>query len=154
MMAPGNATPAGHLGLVFFGTTVAGHEAIGHDGQTLAFFSGLTIFPGQDLGIFVSRDGTGEIKPFTDAFVPAHPAQSIAQRFLVVSPETSDARAAPFPDNAGIAGTYHPSRRIESAWPRLGEFGSQRVVRVDGDGNMRWFFAVWPFGHGRTFRRV
>jgi CubicO group peptidase (beta-lactamase class C family) len=68
MMAPGNATPAGHLGLVFFGTKVAGHEAIGHDGATLAFFSGLTIFPGQDLGIFVSRDGMGEITPFTDAF--------------------------------------------------------------------------------------
>src|SRR6266849_1126373 len=30
MMAPNSSTPAGYLGLVFFGTKVAGHDAIGH----------------------------------------------------------------------------------------------------------------------------
>jgi CubicO group peptidase (beta-lactamase class C family) len=154
MMAPGNATPAGHLGLVFFGAKVAGHDAIGHDGATLAFFSGLTIFPGPDIGVFVSRDGTGEITPFTDAGVPPNPRKAIAERFLPTAPETGDARAPAFSSNASIAGTYHPSRRTESAWTRLSEFGSQRVVRVDGDGNMRSFFAVWPFGDGRMFRRL
>jgi CubicO group peptidase (beta-lactamase class C family) len=154
MTAPGNATPAGHLGLVFFGSKVGGHDAIGHDGATLAFFSGLTIFPGQNLGVFVSRDGTGEITPLKDASVLPYPAKAIAERFLPTTRETSDAGAPAFSSNAGIAGAYHPSRRTESAWTRLNEFGSQRVVRVDGEGNMRSFFAVWPFGDGRTFRRA
>src|SRR6266852_3312474 len=62
MMAPGNSTPAGYLGLVFFGTKVAGHGAIGHGGGTMTFFSDLKFFPEQGVGIFVSRDGNGEIK--------------------------------------------------------------------------------------------
>src|SRR5215831_15247143 len=58
MMAPNDATPAGYLGLVFFGTKVAGHDAIGHGGATMTFFSDLKFFPDQGVGIFVSRDGT------------------------------------------------------------------------------------------------
>jgi hypothetical protein len=45
MMAPGNATSAGYLGLVFFGTKIAGHDSIGHDGGTMTFFSELKFFP-------------------------------------------------------------------------------------------------------------
>jgi hypothetical protein len=59
MMAPANATPAGYLGLVFFGTKVAGHDSIGHGRATLAFFNDLKFFPEQRVGIFVSRDGMG-----------------------------------------------------------------------------------------------
>jgi CubicO group peptidase (beta-lactamase class C family) len=47
MMAPANATPAGYLGLVFFGTKVAGHDSIGHGGATMTFFSDLKFFPEQ-----------------------------------------------------------------------------------------------------------
>ena len=36
--------------------------AIGHDGETMAFFSDLEFFPADGIGIFVSRDGIGEIK--------------------------------------------------------------------------------------------
>src|SRR5262249_22454752 len=60
MMAPGTSTPAGYLGLVFFGTKVAGHDSIGHAGATMAFFSELMIFPDREVGIFVSRDGIAE----------------------------------------------------------------------------------------------
>jgi CubicO group peptidase (beta-lactamase class C family) len=59
MMAPANATPAGYLGLVFFGTKVGGHDSIGHGRATMAFFSDLKFFPEQRVGIFVSRDGMG-----------------------------------------------------------------------------------------------
>jgi hypothetical protein len=45
MMAPGNATAAGYLGLVFFGTKIEGHDSIGHDGETMTFFSELKFFP-------------------------------------------------------------------------------------------------------------
>src|SRR5664279_2503453 len=61
MMTPASATPAGYLGLVFFGGKVADRDAVGHDGETTTFFSDLRIFPAQGIGVFVSRDGTGEI---------------------------------------------------------------------------------------------
>jgi len=61
MMAPADETSAGYLGLVFFGTKIAGHDTIGHEGITMTFFSDLRIFPEQGIGIFVSRDGNGEL---------------------------------------------------------------------------------------------
>jgi CubicO group peptidase (beta-lactamase class C family) len=151
MMAPSNATPAGHLGLVFFGTKVAGHDAIGHGGATMTFFSDLKFFPEQGVGIFVSRDGIGEIKAVKE--IP-DPATVIAERFLPKAPETADARAATLSSDAGVAGIYHWSRRAESSVVRLSELRSQLVVKIDSVGNARLFAAIWPFGDGETFRRV
>ena len=45
MMAPQSSSPAGYIGLVFIGKKVAGRDAIGHDGETMAFFSDLEFFP-------------------------------------------------------------------------------------------------------------
>ena len=106
MMAPANATPAGYLGLVFFGGKVADRDAIGHAGETMTFFSELRIFREQGIGVFVSRDGTGEI---TAARQTPYPTAAIARRF-VPRPDIPEA-ASDFPDNANIAGIYQSSRR-------------------------------------------
>src|SRR5450631_369647 len=79
MMTPASATPAGYLGLVFFGGKVADRDTIGHEGETMAFFSDLRICPAQGIGVFVSRDGIGEI---TAAQQIPRPAAAIARRFL------------------------------------------------------------------------
>src|SRR5882724_7623080 len=79
MTAPQSATPAGFLGLAFFGTKVAGHDAIGHDGETMTFFSDLKFWPAHGIGIFVSRDGLGDIKQAGN--IP-DPSAAIARRFL------------------------------------------------------------------------
>jgi CubicO group peptidase (beta-lactamase class C family) len=151
MMAPSNATPAGYLGLVFFGTKVAGHAAIGHGGGTMTFFSDLKFFPEQGVGIFVSRDGIGEIKAARE--IP-DPATVIAERFLPKAPEVAVARPAAFSSDAGLAGIYHSSRRAESSVVRLNELMSQRVVKIDTAGDAKLFAAIWPFGGGQTFKRV
>ena len=78
MMAPSNPTGAGYLGLAFFGTKVAGQDAIGHDGATMTFFSSLTLFPKHGVGIFVSRDGVGEITAPKDLREIPDPATAIA----------------------------------------------------------------------------
>lgn len=49
MMAPGDATPAGYLGLSFFGTKIAGHDSIGHEGATTTFFSDLNFSRNREL---------------------------------------------------------------------------------------------------------
>lgn len=151
MIAPSNATPAGYLGLVFFGTKVAGHDSIGHGGATMTFFSDLKFFPEHGVGIFVSLDGIGEIKALKE--IPA-PATAIAERFLPKAPEAVDARATTFPSHADAGGIYHSSRRAESSFVRLNDLVSQRVVKIDDTGNARVFSAIWPFGGGETFRRL
>jgi CubicO group peptidase (beta-lactamase class C family) len=149
MMMPSDATAAGYLGLVFFGTKVAGHDAIGHAGETMTFFSDLKIFPEQGVGIFVSRDGGGE-----DINAMPNPASVIARRFLPKAPEATGARAATYAGDAGVAGIYHSSRRAESSLVRLNDLVTQSVVTIDNAGNARLFSAIWPFGRGRTLTRV
>jgi CubicO group peptidase (beta-lactamase class C family) len=153
MMAPQSATPAGYLGLVFVGTKVAGHDSIGHDGETMMFFSDLRLFPHEGIGIFVSRDGTGEIRTAEEIKEIPDPVMAIARRFLPRTPEPGIAPAA-FPRNASMARVYHSSRRAESSFLRFTDLISQYLVRIDGDGNAKLFSAIWPFGDGATFRRV
>jgi hypothetical protein len=154
MMAPAYATPAGYLGLVFFGTKLAGHDAIGHDGATMTFFSTLTIFTEQGIGVFVSRDGIGEIRSASDFNEIPNPAAAIARRFLPEAPQAADARAAGFPGGADVAGIYQTSRRAESSFVRLSALLSQIVIRIDGTGEARRFPAIWPFGAGARLKRV
>jgi CubicO group peptidase (beta-lactamase class C family) len=153
MMAPGNATPAGYLGLVFFGAKVMGHDWIGHDGATMAFFSDLRIFPEQGVGIFVSRDGNGEIKGLEALKEIPAPSTVIAQRFLPKVQQWADAGGG-FSSEADVAGIYQTSRRAESSFLRLSALLAQFVVKVDRAGHARRFFAIWPFGEGAPVKRV
>jgi CubicO group peptidase (beta-lactamase class C family) len=151
MMAPASATPAGYLGLVFIGFKVADRDAIGHDGETMTFFSSLTLFRAQGIGVFVSRDGNGEI---TAGRQIPQPAAAIARRFLPRAAETADMRGAGFPDNADVAGIYQTSRRADSTFARMGALLSELVVKVDSAGNASLFAATWPFGNGAALKRV
>jgi CubicO group peptidase (beta-lactamase class C family) len=148
MMAPASATPAGYLGLVFFGDKVADRDAVGHDGETMAFFSELRIFAAQGIGVFVSRDGIGDI---TAGRQIPQPTAAIARRFL---PRAAAPDTTAFPDNPDIAGVYQTSRRAESTFVRLTALLSQFVIKIDGAGDARWFAATWPFGTGRALKRL
>jgi CubicO group peptidase (beta-lactamase class C family) len=154
MMAPANATPAGYLGLVFFGTKVAGHDSIGHGGATMTFFSDLKFFPEQGVGIFVSRDGMGEITGLEDLTKMPDPATVIAERLLPKASEATVVGTTILSGDAAVAGTYHSTRRTESSFTRLSSLLSQRVVKIDSAGNVRLFFAIWPFGDSETFKRI
>ncbi len=151
MVAPQSSSPAGHMGLVFIGKKIAGREAIWHNGETMAFFSDLEFFPADGIGIFVSRDGIGEIKSGRE--IP-NIAVAVARRFLSERPDTAGPRPAASADEAGIAGIYHPSRRAELSFVRLRDLVSERVVRIDGDGNARLLPSIWPFGDGTLFRHI
>ena len=151
MMAPQSSSPAGYIGLVFIGKKIAGREAIGHNGETMAFFSDLEFFPAEGIGIFVSRDGIGEIK--TGREIP-NIAVAVARRFLSERPDTAGPRPAASADETGIAGIYHPSRRAESSFVRLRDLVTESVVRIDGDGNARLLPSIWPFGDGTLLRHI
>jgi CubicO group peptidase (beta-lactamase class C family) len=149
MMAPGDATPAGYLGLVFFGTKVAGHDAIGHAGITTTFFSDLQIFPEQGIGVFVSRDGIGDLREIPD------PVRAIAARLRPRVREAADTTyASPSTGNADVAGIYQTSRRAESSVVRLNALLSQIVLKIDGAGKVTRFSAIWPFGEGASWKSI
>jgi CubicO group peptidase (beta-lactamase class C family) len=153
MMAPSSLSPAGCLGLVFFGTKVAGHDSIGHAGATMAFSSDLTIFPEHGVGIFLSLDGTGE-----DMNETPDPVTVIAEHFLPRasgerSPEPANAHATASMSDARMAGIYHASRRAESSWMRFIDLASEIDVRIDSAGDARVSSAIWPFAP-KTYRRV
>jgi CubicO group peptidase (beta-lactamase class C family) len=154
MMAPENSTPVGYLGLVFFGRKVAGHDAIGHEGATTTFFSDLKLFPDQGVGIFVSRDGLGEIKEIGDLGELPDPVEVVAARFLPRAAEAADARLDLANGDADVAGVYQTSRREESSFARIYFLLAQFVVKVDGAGHARSFLAIWPFGEGSVWKRV
>ena len=154
MMAPAHATPAGYLGLAFFGAKIAGHDAIGHGGETMTFFSALNLLPKQGIGIFVSRDGNGEMTSLEQLDAIPDPTALIADRFLPKAPQPSDALIA-LPGNADIAGVYQPSRRQDSSFMRLADLMMfQRVLEVESDGNLRSFSTLWPFSDGRPAKRI
>jgi CubicO group peptidase (beta-lactamase class C family) len=151
MMTPQSSSPAGYLGLVFIGRKITGRTAIWHNGETMAFFSDLAFFPADGIGIFVSRDGIGEIKSGRE--IPNITA-AVARRFLSEPPDSAGPRPAASPGEAGIAGIYHTSRRAESSFGRLRDLISERVVRIDGEGDARLFPAIWPFGTGDLYRHI
>jgi hypothetical protein len=69
-------------------------------------------------------------------------------------PEAADARAATFPTDPDVAGIYHSSRRAESSLVRINDLVTERLLKIDGAGNVRSYSAIWLFGDGRTLRRV
>jgi CubicO group peptidase (beta-lactamase class C family) len=151
MTASGEATPAGYLGLVFFGIKVAGHDSIGHQGDTTTFFSDLKIFPEQGVGVFVSRSGTGEVESANQ--IP-DPETAIAKRFLPEVPGAVDAPAGTFPSAPVVAGIYHSSRRADTSFIRFNDLVTQRLLKVDSTGTTRSFHSIWPFGEGNKLKRV
>lgn len=149
MMAPGeDATPAGSLGLVFFGDTLAGHRTLGHDGGTMAFSSHLTLFPDEGFGVFVSFDGISAANHAPNI------SRIFAEHFL---PEATglkkvDRAAAAAPSN--IAGVYHTTRRGETTFLKVQDLLTQAYITGDENGNIRMKGALWPFGEGIAFTRI
>jgi len=133
---------------VFFGTKVAGHDAIGHQGVTTTFFSDLQIFPEQGVGVFVSRDGIGDLREIPD------PTRAIAARLRPRAPEAAGTYTSPSTSNADVAGIYQTSRRAESSVVRLNTLVSQIVLKIDGAGKVTRFSAIWPFGGGAPWKSV
>lgn len=150
MMAPSTATAGDFLGLVFHGKKVASHEAIWHNGGTLTFYSDLTVFPEQSVGVFVSFNGTGESEE--GAALP-DPARMIAERFLPNAPGKA-APSAALSSDPGMPGVYHGSRRAESSFLRLNDLAEQSFLTVDSAGSARLFSALWPFGEGMAVTRL
>ena len=146
--------PLNRMMLGFYETSVNGHRAIAHGGDTQWFHSDLQLFPDDGVGIFVSmnssgRDGaTGHIRNalargFADRYLPGKPAPAKG-----VSKEDAKLHAQQ------IAGSYTSSRRPDSNFMSLVNLLGPVKVVANEDGTISVTMALGPGGAPKKWREV
>ena len=146
--------PLNRMMLGFYETTVNGHRAISHGGDTQWFHSDLQLFLDDGIGVFVSmnssgRDGaTGHIRyalsrGFADRYLPGTPATAAG-----VSKEVASQHAEQ------IAGTYTSSRRPDSNFVSLANLLGPVKVVANEDGTISVTAALSPGGAPKKWREV
>ena len=148
--------PLNRMMLGFYETTVNGHRAISHGGDTQWFHSDLQLFLDDGVGLFVSmnssgRDGaTGHIRNalsrgFADRYFPA-PAAAVASKAVAADEAKLHA--------GQIAGTYTSSRRPDSNILSLANMLGPIKVVPNEDGTISVTAALAPGGAPKKWREV
>ncbi len=146
--------PLNRMMLGFYETSVNGHRAISHGGDTQWFHSDLQLFLDDGVGLFVSmnssgREGaTGHVRyalsrGFADRYFPAAPAKRKG-----VSAEVAKQHARQ------IAGTYASSRRPDTTFLSLANLLSPVKVAAGKDGSISVALARGPAGVPKKWREV
>jgi CubicO group peptidase (beta-lactamase class C family) len=146
--------PLNRMMLGFYETTVNGHRAISHGGDTQWFHSDLQLFLDDGIGLFVSmnssgRDGaTGHIRyalsrGFADRYLPGTPAKPAG-----VSKEVAQQHAAQ------LAGTYTSSRRPDSNFVSLANLLGPIKVVANEDGSISVTAAMGVGGAPKKWREI
>ena len=146
--------PLNRMMLGFYETSVNGHRAISHGGDTQWFHSDLQLFLDDGIGLFVSmnssgRDGaTGHIRyalsrGFADRYLPGTPDKTAG-----VSKDDAKLHAAQ------LAGTYTSSRRPDSNFVSLANLLGPVKVVANEDGTISVTLALGPGGAPRKWREV
>lgn len=146
--------PLNRMMLGFYETTLNGHRAIAHGGDTMWFHSDLQLFLDDGVGIFVSmnssgRDGaTGHIRGalvrgFADRYFPAPRARAPA-----FDPQQAKLHADQ------MAGHYESSRRPQSNLLSLANLLGQVKVIANEDGSISVPMATDASGAPRKWREI
>ena len=140
--------------LGFYETSVNGHRAISHGGDTQWFHSDLQLFPDDGIGLFVSmnssgREGaTGHIRyalsrRFADRYLPGEPTPAKG-----VSEDEARQHAQ------AIAGSYASSRRPDSNFVSLANVLGPVKVLANEDGTISVTLALGPGGAPKKWREI
>ena len=146
--------PLNRMMLGFYETSVNGHRAIAHGGDTQWFHSDLQLFLDDGVGIFVSmnssgRDGaTGQIRGalvrgFADRYFPAPPSDNPD-----VSAEDAKLHARQ------LAGTYTSSRRPDGTFLSLANLLGSVKVAPNEDGTVSVSIVLAPGGAPKKWREI
>ena len=146
--------PLNRMMLGFYETSVNGHRAISHGGDTQWFHSDLQLFLDDGVGVFVSmnssgRDGaTGHIRyalsrGFADRYLPGTLAKTAG-----VSKEDAALHAGQ------IAGTYTSSRRPDSNFVSLANLLGPVKIVANEDGTISVTAAMGPNGVPKKWREI
>ncbi|HLS13170.1 MAG TPA: serine hydrolase domain-containing protein, partial [Beutenbergiaceae bacterium] len=112
-----------------------GHRIVGHAGDTLAFHAELQLYPEAGTGIYVALNSAGVRSESTSA-LRAQVMHGFADRYF---PDTTEAPQAT--DTAAehaemLAGSYMPTRAVESNFVRSNSFAAPVSITAIGDGTI------------------
>ena len=146
--------PLTRMMLGFYETSVNGHFAISHGGDTQWFHSDLHLFPDDGVGIYLSMNSSGRdgaTGPIRYAF-----ARNFADRYLPgLGPQSKGVSAEDAKLHAQqIAGTYMSSRRAQSNPLSLTNLLGPVKVMANEDGSISVPAATGPSGAPRKWREV
>src|SRR5690606_25814043 len=147
--------PLNRMMLGFYETSVNGHRAIAHGGDTQWFHSDLQLFPDDGIGLFVSMNSSGSngatghiryalARDFADRYLPGGPAQQAAG----VSAEDAKLHAQQ------LAGSYTRSRRPDSNFMSLVNMLGPVKVVANEDDTVSITMALGPGGAPKKWREV
>lgn len=146
--------PLNKMMLGFYETTLNGHRAISHGGDTRWFHSNLQLFLDDGIGIFISLNSTG--KGVASAAIRDALSKGFVSRYLsapsraesTVSEEDAKLHARQ------ISGNYQSSRRADSSFMSLlGLLGTVKVFPND-DGTISVSMAMDAAGTPRRWREI
>ncbi|MFT4198163.1 MAG: serine hydrolase domain-containing protein [Pseudoxanthomonas sp.] len=147
--------PLNRMMLGFYETTINGHRAIAHGGDTEWFHSDLQLFLDDGIGIFVSVNSAG--RPGTNLQLRDALVRGFADRYLpppATQPAGTVAAADARLHARQIAGSYVSSRRADSSFLSL--LNPLGAVKVSGneDGTISVSMALNAAGMPKKWREV
>jgi CubicO group peptidase (beta-lactamase class C family) len=146
--------PLNRMMLGFYETTINGHRAIAHGGDTQWFHSDLQLFLDDGVGIFVSVNSSGRegatghirgklVESFADRYLPGpHPGGT--------GVSAADAKA----HAQQIAGTYLSSRRAQSNFMSLVYLLGPTKVSINEDGTISVPMFATASGAPKKWREI
>lgn len=146
--------PLNRMMLGFYETSINGHRAIAHGGDTQWFHSDLQLFPDDGLGVFVSFNSSG--REGATGHLRGALVRGLADRYLPgpgprgegVDEDTARQHAA------AIAGHYDSSRRPDSNFMSLVGLMGQVKVFANEDGTISASLMVGPDGTPKKWREI
>ena len=147
--------PLNRMMLGFYETSVNGHRAIAHGGDTQWFHSDLQLFPDDGIGLFVSMNSSG--REGATGHVRYALARGFADRYLPAAsaPQPAGVSAEEAKEHARlIAGTYASSRRPQSNFVSLVNLLGPVKVIANEDGTISVTLALGPGGAPKKWREV
>jgi CubicO group peptidase (beta-lactamase class C family) len=140
MMTEQAHVPLGFMGLGMYSPLgVGGNPFVGHDGGTGAFQSVVALLPDERFGLFASYNSDGLPNALT---APAELLQFVAARYF-------PGARMPGRSPDAVAGTYAPTRRVDSSMFRLRQL-AQQVTVTSTNGVLSIRPAILPFGQPMT----
>ncbi len=146
--------PLNRMMLGFYETSMNGHRAISHGGDTSWFHSDLQLFLDDGIGLFVSMNSSG--RDGATLLVRDNLAEGFADRYLpgppAPEPTVSDADAALHAQQ--IAGSYASSRRPETSFMSLLNLLGAVKVFPNQDGTISVSMALDASGAPKKWREI
>ncbi|MET0809067.1 MAG: serine hydrolase domain-containing protein [Pseudoxanthomonas sp.] len=146
--------PLNRMMLGFYETTVNGHRAIAHGGDTMYFHSDLELFLDDGVGIFVSMNSSG--RDGATGIIRGALVRGFADRYLPgpkTRPATLDAAQAKL-HTQQMVGHYDSSRRPQSNLLSLVNMLGQVKVVANEDGTISVPLAMGANGVPKKWREV